>query len=1566
MIEQLAGAQRRPLFGVQRLQAFQRGLPLRVVHAAAIVRVGQAEVPQFGALVDVRHPRRGELEQLLGQAVQGADPGQGFLEGLEIAQEGIAGLGRQQLAHEGPGGFLILGVRVEPGTMHLGFAAGLEHVGLDPAGELGQALGIEGGKGPHPQEGLVQEILVIGADGLTGFLLGPVQPAPASDGLGPGLRPLGKHADAGPHISRALAVVGGTGQHGVRPAPSAFLVLLVEGGQGGPEAARVAAHFVQGNQPVVLVEGGVFQGLGHYRAAVLLELQGKGQHGLLVGLALALALAQQQDIADEVEQAGIHRQAVLPGHAGGPFHVADILLAGLEGGHVGAIHRIARHHPGQGLAQADEGEVAGAPVALGQTGEPGRQHLQFAGQQGLHDQVLVRALHGLEIGVFPDEGVVEFGEAGFSHLVDEDPVTDRGEVVAGGAMDRPGLRQVLVQGQDLFHHQIQRQGLAFRVPGGVLGGQGLQAFEILPGIQQAIRMIDPQPVQAATRQPFADQAVGALEHLRIIHVQGGQGVDIKEAAIVDLVGGHPPVGQAVGLGLQQAVHGLEGGNSGPGTVESGHFLEQELGEIGAGRKQGGQTLLVQFLVPAALGHGLGADLVARRQVAEGGEQGLQFQEGGMPRAQTRFQPGQVRAEDARILARVHREAVLAVEDTERTLLRVEGELESTVLQDRPVAVAEHRQQHPAPQLPGDGMPVDVEIGGKGGGLAVFQHVQPPVIIIAHDAHVVGHHVHDLAHAPLLQGRGELLEVLGAGYFRVQAGVVGDVVAVPAAGPRLEQGREVAVADAELVQVGQQCLGLLEGEIAVHLQTVGRPRDPGANPAALQELGAGAARAFLAQRLQDAFQVGVAGPGLQVHRQFQAPAGIGRLHAARQIRLLAHPETVFQLQQQHLRGRSRQVGVDRGGQGRGHLLEIRRMQAAAGRHQPFAFQGQQHVHTVLGPFDDLLPKHLVTGIQVQPLPQIDIQALPEAGQGRQIVAADRRHGLARVGLGGLHAAILTALEGQDPGGKHARGLQGLTNLLRNRAQVLPHHHAGIALAFQGENAQEIGEGVGDIGAFAHGQPLGHPEQAGKPHDVVHAQAAGDGHVGAQQFDEGPVFHGGQVVGNPGGQAPVLAHEVDPVRGGADGGADGEQVALRPGGGATVGRADGQVQQHPEAQPQFPGTGADSGQLLSHLPLQVFEIFHPFQVSIEKGGDLDGLGIPVGLRPDRPAPDLGILLPEGLLQGVEEALIPQALALGGLEGPEPLAPGRAAGQLAAAEMLVQKVEDIGLEGGDPDIIHLLGGPQGAQQRLEGRRAHQGLGIGAFTEVLQGFHLQVQGVEVLPVGGTVGAGMLGLILEARVQRVHQHRVGAGFGAEFQHPAQIPEIADAPVAVRTQAVELGGKAPDAPFAPDHRGLVTGHGRHDVGHLALAAGPIQAFHPEPVVAGLQGQGQHQHAADQALAINPGVPGLLQGGGGELALILAAGFPQQPPAVAQVLLGQRQGELDPVGLGLAGHLHGWQGALPGASFQLEQRPGEFLLGPGRHAHGLEQRALHGLGGFVAGAPGILEFGQHAIVFAEGS
>ena len=70
-------------------------------------------------------------------------------------------------------------------------------------------------------------------------------------------------------------------------------------------------------------------------------------------------------------------------------------------------------------------------------------------------------------------------------------------------------------------------------------------------------MIDSQAVDLVRGGELEQVSVRGLEHGVVFHPQGGEIVDVEKAPIVDLVGSHPPVRNAIRLRLEQGVQRVE-------------------------------------------------------------------------------------------------------------------------------------------------------------------------------------------------------------------------------------------------------------------------------------------------------------------------------------------------------------------------------------------------------------------------------------------------------------------------------------------------------------------------------------------------------------------------------------------------------------------------------------------------------------------------------------------------------------------------------------------------------------------------------------------------------------------------------------------------------------------------------------------------------------------------------------------------------------------------------------------------------------------------------------------------
>jgi len=466
------------------------------------------------------------------------------------------------------------------------------------------------------------------------------------------------------------------------------------------------------------------------------------------------------------------------------------------------------------------------------------QDAEFALQRRANDELAGVMDDRLEVPPAADEFGVDAVHTLLRRGVDEQAVDQVGEAVACGAVDRPVFRQAFVFAENLFDDQVQRQvaplpAAFIAIPVLAADRARLQATEVLRRIVETVGVVDTQPLHQSLVGQRQHQAVAGLERFGIFHAHRGQIVLVEETAVVDLVGGDAPVGQAVGLRLDQRVQRVEAlvvarravvGDPAVGAVECGNGLRQMRGDRRHGGAQRGQAPLVHFLVASAFGDLLRRGLVARRQMAERGRQALQLDQRFVAGVERGARTVDGAREDARVFGRIDGQTVPVIVQAELAPLGIEGQRHFAAVERRAVVLAEDRQQHLAAQVRVERLPVDVEITRVGRGWPIFQHILPPAVVGTVDAHVVGHDVEDQPHAVAAQRRGEAPEVLLAADLRIEGVVIDGVVAVAASGPRFQAGRQIAMADAEFGQVRDHLRCLCQREVVVELQAIGGTRD----------------------------------------------------------------------------------------------------------------------------------------------------------------------------------------------------------------------------------------------------------------------------------------------------------------------------------------------------------------------------------------------------------------------------------------------------------------------------------------------------------------------------------------------------------------------------------------------------------------------------------------------------------------------------------------------------------------------------------------------------------------------
>src|SRR4029077_11201497 len=145
------------------------------------------------------------------------------------------------------------------------------------------------------------------------------------------------------------------------------------------------------------------------------------------------------------------------------------------------------------------------------------EHVELAGHLSVHDQDLALADDVLERASLPRELAIEAAERLLSGRIDEQSADKIGELVAGRALDRPVLAQVLMARENLLDHQIEW-------PRGPLA----QADAIALGIEQTVDMIDAESVERPAADLFEHEAVSEVEQFRLLHAQAGEFVDVEK------------------------------------------------------------------------------------------------------------------------------------------------------------------------------------------------------------------------------------------------------------------------------------------------------------------------------------------------------------------------------------------------------------------------------------------------------------------------------------------------------------------------------------------------------------------------------------------------------------------------------------------------------------------------------------------------------------------------------------------------------------------------------------------------------------------------------------------------------------------------------------------------------------------------------------------------------------------------------------------------------------------------------------------------------------------------------
>ena len=367
--------------------------------------------------------------------------------------------------------------------------------------------------------------------------------------------------------------------------------------------------------------------------------------------------------------------------------------------------------------------------------------------------------------------------------IDEQTADEVEEVVAGGAVHRPASGRSSPRLEDLLGDDP-----------GLRGGRP-QPLEVPGRVPQAIGMVDPEAVEHAVARSSEHQRVRVGEDLLVLDAQADQGGDVEEAPIVEVAARGPPVGEAVVLRESMA---SSASGSALTASTSASMARRDLGLLRRrGARAARRTSLSRWRRRRSRGRRRSSAAARRRH--RRGRPGRRAAR--PPAAAPSSRPGSAA-----------RPAHGARDSGPRTSRPRALQPQLAGLEDAAVVVAQDRQQDEVPQVRLGRVPVDVEVAGVAARRAVLQHVPPPGVLGARDRHVVGDDVEDLAEALAPQGPAESAPVsVVAAELLVDAVRVDHVVAVLAAGRRLEERGRVEVADPESLEVGSDSRGRPEAE-----------------------------------------------------------------------------------------------------------------------------------------------------------------------------------------------------------------------------------------------------------------------------------------------------------------------------------------------------------------------------------------------------------------------------------------------------------------------------------------------------------------------------------------------------------------------------------------------------------------------------------------------------------------------------------------------------------------------------------------------------------------------------------
>jgi hypothetical protein len=243
---------------------------------------------------------------------------------------------------------------------------------------------------------------------------------------------------------------------------------------------------------------------------------------------------RHQGVLQEIEGGGVNIRIGTPGARHRPGDVAAVSV----GRHtrkveIGAVDRKVRDDLSDRALEERARQIRRHRALIGQLRGVAPERVKLARHFVFHDPQFAIARDCREILAFSGDVAIGLREGLLAAGIHQHAEREICVVVARRALDRPFGPQSLVGRQDLLDDQIKR-----------LGRARPQRAEIGFGIEETVDMIDAQPIDFAAFEHAEYARVDMVKDRAHFDTQSREVVDIEEAAVVDLVFGHPMKGDA--------------------------------------------------------------------------------------------------------------------------------------------------------------------------------------------------------------------------------------------------------------------------------------------------------------------------------------------------------------------------------------------------------------------------------------------------------------------------------------------------------------------------------------------------------------------------------------------------------------------------------------------------------------------------------------------------------------------------------------------------------------------------------------------------------------------------------------------------------------------------------------------------------------------------------------------------------------------------------------------------------------------------------------------------------------